>query len=270
MTSSNLYDTPQLYDEAFSFRHIDMEVEFLRDAYKLHCMPSTLHTVLELGCGPARHSLQLATAGVKVWALDNNTTMLDYAKSKAAAASIQCMQVVQADMSSFDIKDLQGSLDMAICLLGTFSHMLDNHQAASCFNSVGRHLRQGGLFILELAHPGDLFDGTYITGNAAAEMWEVETSGRKLLVEWGSELDDFDPVSQVLNRTVTINLMKGEEVSDCLLEQVVPYRQYTAQEVDLLATMTGFQVVGMYGEMQTDVDLYHEDAYRLIVCLKKM
>lgn len=26
MTSSNLYDTPQLYDEAFSFRHIDMEV----------------------------------------------------------------------------------------------------------------------------------------------------------------------------------------------------------------------------------------------------
>ncbi len=54
--------------------------------------------------------------------------------------------------------------DLIMCLLGTFSHMTDNEQAASCFRSVARHLRDGGIFVLELAHPGDLFDGTYIIG----------------------------------------------------------------------------------------------------------
>lgn len=43
---------------------------------------------------------------------------------------------------------------MVICMLGTLSHMLDNQQASACFQHVSKHLRPGGLFVLELAHPG--------------------------------------------------------------------------------------------------------------------
>ena len=57
-----------------------------------------------------------------------------------------------------------GKCDMVMCLLGTFSHMLDNESAVSAFKAVARHLRPGGLLVLELAHPGDLFDGTFIIG----------------------------------------------------------------------------------------------------------
>lgn len=49
---------------------------------------------------------------------------------------------------------MSGSFDMVVCLLGTLSHMLDNKQAAACFKRVAQHLRPGGLFVLELAHPG--------------------------------------------------------------------------------------------------------------------
>jgi SAM-dependent methyltransferase len=49
---------------------------------------------------------------------------------------------------------MSGSFDMIVCLLGTLSHMLDNKQAAACFRRVAQHLRPGGLFVLELAHPG--------------------------------------------------------------------------------------------------------------------
>lgn len=52
------------------------------------------------------------------------------------------------------MQGMQERFDMIVCLLGTFSHMLDNKQAAACFQQVHQHLRPGGIFLLELAHPG--------------------------------------------------------------------------------------------------------------------
>lgn len=52
---------------------------------------------------------------------------------------------------------------------------------------------------------------------------------------------------QVLMRTVSIHEQLpggGDELGPCLLEEVVPYRQFTAQEVDLLATLSGLEVRG--------------------------
>lgn len=36
--------------------------------------------------------------------------------------------------------------------------------------------------------------------------------------------------------------MKDEDVEQCLLEEVVPFRQFTTQEIDLLAMMSGLEV----------------------------
>jgi hypothetical protein len=40
--------------------------------------------------------------------------------------------------------------------------------------------------------------------------------------------------------------------------------------MDLLARLAGFEVAGMYGEMDLAVEVGSEDAYRLIVALKKL
>ncbi|KAF8071206.1 hypothetical protein HT031_001289 [Scenedesmus sp. PABB004] len=264
-----LYDRPQLYDDAFSYRDFAAEAEFLLAAYRQHARGGggAPATVLELGCGPANHAVQLAARGAAVWALDVNAAMLDYAAGKAAAAGVAGPRftAVQADMAAFDLPGLAGRLDMAVCLLGTLSHMLDNAAAASCFAAVARHLRPGGLFVVELAHPGDLFDGSLLLQDTGAEMWEVDREGRQLMVMWGTDVDDFDPHTQVLRRTVSIHGMtKGGEVGECLLEEVVPWRHFTAQEVDLLATLAGLEVVGTYGDLDLGVGLTHEDAFRLV------
>lgn len=80
----------------------------------------------------------------------------------------------------------------------------DNASARACFLSAAQQLRPGGCLIVELAHPGDLFDGTFIIGDGGRELWEVErkarpgvAAGEKLLVEWGHEFDTFDLASQV-------------------------------------------------------------------------
>jgi hypothetical protein len=34
-------------------------------------------------------------------------------------------------------------------------------------------------------------------GDGGTEMWEVQRDGLDIMVEWGSEMDGFDPRSQV-------------------------------------------------------------------------
>lgn len=46
----------------------------------------------------------------------------------------------------------------------------------------------------------------------------------------------------MLERTVSIHTMKDGNMDECLLEEVVAYRQFTMQEIDLLATLTGMEV----------------------------
>lgn len=47
-----------------------------------------------------------------------------------------------------------GQYDMVMCLLGTLTHMLTNRDAAAALRQAGQALRQGGLLLLELPHPG--------------------------------------------------------------------------------------------------------------------
>jgi SAM-dependent methyltransferase len=200
--SSSIYDRPQLYDDAFSYRDFQAEAKFLLGAFQRHAQTESagkLRSVLELGCGPANHAIQLAKHGVQAWALDSNAHMLQFAAAKAAAAGAD-LTTVQGDMTSLQVQvglgvggniqpgrrgagigrvraslsglvcaapglphwhlmlcqkqGMSGRFDMVACLLGTLSHCLDNKQAAAAFAAAAQHLRPGGLFLIELAHPG--------------------------------------------------------------------------------------------------------------------
>eukprot|EP00200_Dunaliella_tertiolecta_P003759 CAMPEP_0202358214 /NCGR_PEP_ID=MMETSP1126-20121109/11958_1 /ASSEMBLY_ACC=CAM_ASM_000457 /TAXON_ID=3047 /ORGANISM="Dunaliella tertiolecta, Strain CCMP1320" /LENGTH=327 /DNA_ID=CAMNT_0048951305 /DNA_START=70 /DNA_END=1054 /DNA_ORIENTATION=- len=278
-----LYKRPDLYQAVFSYRNFELEVKFLQASFKKHAQGSGagLHSVLDLGCGPGEHALGLALGGVEtVVGLDLSEEMLAYAADNArrrgAASQLDAgkLRFVQGDMCSFRAPNLlagSGGFDMVTCLLGTFSHLLDNTQALQAFSCIHNALNPGGLFVLELSHPGDLFDGSLILDETRKEMWEVEKTknGSKLLVEWGDETDNFDPVTQVIERLVCITEFKGQSGEEIVVEDHVPARQFTAQEVDLLARATGLEVVELYGDMEQGVSLTHEEAYRLVAVLRK-
>lgn len=50
----------------------------------------------------------------------------------------------------------------------------------------------------------------------------------------------------------------------------VPQRQYTLQEIELLARFTGWEVVDVHGDFDSKIDLDHDDAYRSVVSLKRL
>lgn len=105
-----------------------LQVKFLLSAYKKFSNGKQPARALELGCGPARHSIGLAQKGIYVAALDLSPAMLGYAGQQAEAAGAS-VEFVQGDMQRFDFQEQQ--FDLIVCLLGTFSHMLENSQVSA-------------------------------------------------------------------------------------------------------------------------------------------
>ncbi|KAI8470291.1 MAG: S-adenosyl-L-methionine-dependent methyltransferase [Monoraphidium minutum] len=265
-----MYERPELYDEVFAYRDFEAEAAFVKAAYARHCPGRPLEALLELGCGPARHATLLAQSVPRVWALDASGEMLRYAARLAGEAGAE-LAFIQGDMADFEIEGMEGQLDLAACLLGTFSHMVTNDQAVAAFTCIAKHLRPGGVLLLELAHPGDLFDGGLVIGDEGGEMWDAESRslGCKLLIEWGADGDDFDPATQVMRRSVAVCKLEGGEPGELVHASVVAQRAFTLQELDLLGRIAGLQLARAYGDLSLGVGLGHEDAYRLVAAFVK-
>ena len=77
------------------------------------------------------------------------------------------------------------------------------------------------------------------------------------------------PGRQVLQRTVGLSVYRGDVLQSSAVE-VVPQRQYTAGEVALLAAGAGFEVAALTGDFDAGVSLAHEDAHRMVACLRRL
>ena len=224
---------------------------------------------------------------------------------------VDCFNYIQADMSNFTILDTttttsQSSsssssssspatssdllFDSAWILLGSLQHLTTNTQVISCFNCIHRVLQPGGTLILELPHPRETFSLVECTRNGWSVPLEDEngkTSG-ELKIIWGDDNDDFDPIKQVRQFTVSMELTGNhalETVSDNTtssinnnstnstishVSEVVPMRHFTSQEIDALARIAGFEVMSMHGAVAHDVDVNDEDqSFRLVCVLQK-
>ena len=128
---------------------------------------------------------------------------------------------------------------------------------------------------MELPHPRETFSMVECTRNG----WKVPLDDEQgaeageLTIVWGDDDDVFDPMTQVRQFSVRMELTGTEQ--DMTLQEVVPLRLFTAQEIEALAAATNFRIVSMHGALETDdgelIDVNDEDlAYRMVVVLQKV
>jgi 2-polyprenyl-3-methyl-5-hydroxy-6-metoxy-1,4-benzoquinol methylase len=98
---------PVYLDNVFT-KNTSREVDFLLEELALQPGGS----LLDVGCGTGRHSIELATRGYAVTGLDLSAEMLAQAKQRAQAAGVQ-VNWVRADAARFS---LSGRYDAAIGL----------------------------------------------------------------------------------------------------------------------------------------------------------
>eukprot|EP00978_Attheya_sp_CCMP212_P015850 scaffold40988_cov52-Attheya_sp.AAC.1 len=302
-----IYSLPSLYDLAFGYRNYEEEVDFLLWAHAtLQGGPqqgknTTPNRILEFAAGPARHgieALRMEDSTVShVTAVDQSQDMVNYGTGLAKEANLLMKShdtngVIAGQQPIFEYlcQDMRQPLlgedgrtelfDSVWILLGSLQHMTSNDDVISCFQSAANELREGGTLILELPHPRETFSMVECTRNG----WEVpleDDNGKEygeLRIVWGDDNDPFDPVLQIRNFTVAMDLVapqvlneegdKNEQLQS--VREVVPMRLFTAQEIDALGRCSGFELAAMYGALSQDVNVNDGDeAFRLVCVLRK-
>lgn len=254
-----LYELAEIYDTAFDFKDYTDECEFMLSVYE-DIVGQRPQSWLEMAAGPARHTLEMASRGLRATALDLSPAMVDFGRSLAGSDGVE-FEYLCGDMTNFK---LQRPVDLAGLLLDSSSYLLENESVYKHLNCVADALAKEGVYILEMAHPGD-----HLTANRTTRTdWESERSGKKVHMIWGDESDTLDPVSQITETivrvTVTENGQSTEIVDSC------PQRFFTCTEFLALVDASGrFSIVKQYGAMDRQIDLRHEKAWRMISVLKK-
>jgi len=136
------YDRPDLWDFAFS-DETDFEADFIQQL-AARWLGTNRPSVLEIGCGGGRQTVNLTQLGLAVTAFDLNPhcvreTQRQLQRRRLAAS------VFTADMRDFQTT---GNFDLAHCLVNTFRHLPDEQSARCHLLSVARALRPGGLYLL--------------------------------------------------------------------------------------------------------------------------
>lgn len=187
----------------------EQETGFLVDALGL--VPG--QRVLDVGCGPGRHSLALARRGLDVLGIDLSPDFVALARAAAAAEDLPVRFAVA------DVRDLgfDAEFDAAVCLCQGGFGLLGGHDEAQVFGRIVRVLRPGGRLALSAFH-------------APFAVRHLEPG------------ETFDAATGVLHEVATVRNDVGEEHPFDLWTTC-----FTARELTLLADLHGLALDGVHG-----------------------
>jgi len=263
MSDNKLYLHPRYYDIAFNFRDLKKEYNFLTGLYKKinGCLPNS---IADIACGPAYHAIHFSNKKhIKhSYGLDLSEQMVRYAREKNEEEGGSA-EILQGDMINFT---LPHKVDLALCMIASIHMLTTNEELLGHLDSVARNLNPGGIYVIELQHPRDNFEEQQDDTN----IWDMESNGTKVFVQWGTEDDPFDPITQVHKTKVTMQVVeKGKKRRTYVFTD--PYRIIPFQEFMLLIRCSNkFNYVGSYGKFDLRKKMDNSEAsWRMIAVLQK-
>ncbi len=209
--------------------------------------------ILELGCGTGRLLVPLAQAGYEVVGVDRSAAMLARAEARLAAAGLSNrVTLIQADVTDFHLDQRFG---LALFALNTFMHLTDQADQIAALTCVRRHLRPGGLLILDLPGPSEPF--LIQPGLILSSQFQT-AEGSTVLKLTDSHYDRAQQMEE-------ITTIYDETGADGVTRRIiVPLRlRYVFRyELELLLHLAGLRLEAVYGDY--DLRPFDEEAPRLI------
>ncbi|MEM7053703.1 MAG: class I SAM-dependent methyltransferase, partial [Pseudomonadota bacterium] len=102
--------------------------------------------VLDLGCGPGRHALPLARAGLNVTAVDTSGYLLNQLLANVQDQELE-IEVLQQDMRSFSRSE---QYDLALLMWTSFGYFEDEADHRKVLQNLFESLTAGGRLVLDL------------------------------------------------------------------------------------------------------------------------
>jgi SAM-dependent methyltransferase len=187
----------------------EQEIDFLFERLDLHAGSR----VLDLGCGPGRHSLALARRGVDVVGVDHSEAFVALARAAAQAEGLT------AEFRAADVRDLEehDAFDAAVCLCQGGFGLLGGSGDEAVIAKFAAALRPGGRLALSAFHVA-------------------------FAVRFLDDGDRFDPATGVHHERATLRDTEGTERDFDLWTTC-----FTPRELRLLATAAGLRVESVAG-----------------------
>lgn len=254
----SVYDAAHAYALAFSYRDVPKEVDALL-GWARAATGRPVESVLELAAGPAEHAREFAARGLRAAALDVTPAMSDYATAQAELHGVP-LRVVTADMRDFAMDE---RFDLAITMIDSISHLLDEASLDSHFRCVAAQLTDAGCYVVEASHPADSLHDQTLTRTA----WTQAGAGESVSIRWGEPDDPTDP-SGVSSVTVTMDYRR-EGRPPTRVRDVVRERAWRRE--DILASLRrvgGLEARDWFGSFD-GVALDDPAAWRMIAVLQR-
>lgn len=181
--------------------------------------------VLDLGCGPGRHSMELARRGFQVTGVDRTASYLEQAKQRAEREGLN-IELVNADMRHFR---RPGTYDTVVNLYTTFGYFEDPEDDRRVLDNIHASLKTGGKLVMEMM-------GKEVLGRIFRERDWCEVDGvlfleeRKLSPNWDRTENRWIIVDGSGRRDFTLSL-----------------RLYSAVELCSLLGRSGFHSISTFG-----------------------
>ncbi|HUS80034.1 MAG TPA: class I SAM-dependent methyltransferase [Armatimonadota bacterium] len=202
--------------------------------------------ILDLCCGPGRHSLELARRGYAVTAVDRNKQFLADLREAADAEGLE-IEVVREDMRRFVREE---AFDAAINLFTSFGYFEDQEDDRRVARNLQQSLRPGGPLLMDLMGKEILARIFTPSECREGEDGSLQIQLREATRNW----------TWMRNRWIVVR--DGERI-----EHPVEHRIYSAAELmDLLAD-AGFRDLECYGQLSGTP--YDHKARRLVVVARR-
>lgn len=148
--SRSIYDFPDVYDKVLRAPLKQMETE-VRSIHRLLQRDEVSRArILELACGTSTHGILLAKKGHSITGVDWSQSMLNGANKRAESAGVS-LDLIHSDVIEFSLD--RERFDCAIFMAETFPLITESGDIRSHLESVRRHIKKGGLYIIDIDAP---------------------------------------------------------------------------------------------------------------------
>ncbi|MFX0137457.1 MAG: class I SAM-dependent methyltransferase, partial [Candidatus Hodarchaeota archaeon] len=196
--------------------------------------------ILDLCCGPGRHSLEFARRGFKVLGIDRTLKYLEKARKQAKTEGLN-VEFLQEDMRNFCKPN---TFDVVLNLFTSFGYFENQKDDEKVLKNIYLSLKTGGKLLLDLV-------GKEVLAPIFTERSWAEEDGILFLM-------DSKPIegwSKIKNRWIMIK-------DDIRKEFTFTHRIYSGSEISNLLYKSGFKSVELIGDLNGNP--YDNTAKRLI------
>jgi SAM-dependent methyltransferase len=247
-----LYDRPDYYDLAFSFRDIKREIDFLEKVIeRFSGIP--VRTILELAAGNSPYMEEVASRGYHYVGLELNKKMIAFSRKKAARRSIRA-RFIHGDMKNFSMKT---KVDLACVLLGSL-YVNSDSDLIRHLKSVGKELKPGGLYIL---------DGVveFFPGQIKRQSWTMKDKDTIVKTTYIPHI--IDAAENLYNEKIILQVTKNGKTF--LVEQDEMKKRFNKEDFLVIVKKEGsFQYVGAFANF--DIRQKPRKSARNILVLRRI